>query len=260
LKISIAKQPITFAGYLKSNNCSVLNSGLAIEIARMDCASDKEKIENFIKSKNWKFFVTTCDSYGFMIDYNVPWRIVADIGSKSMLEQASKYGNENVESILDRQYYNASISSIKDLGKIFYDLYNNIRQNSYYVSTTCQDGTTKRVKVKTTKYKLSDFFSLYDEKYFVDLYLKLRLYEEKPHMPENQRQTIIRRQNTIFNKTGTISSITNNFESIINKTFDKQGSLTYNVNSDREKVLKAFDRQQLDNITISGGNSDISGY
>ena len=56
IKISAAKQPITYTGYVKSNNCSVLNSGLAIEIADLNYDNDLDKIDNFVKSKNWEFF------------------------------------------------------------------------------------------------------------------------------------------------------------------------------------------------------------
>ena len=260
IKMSAAKQPITFTGFVKSNNCCVLNSGLAIEIADLSYSNDNEKINNFIKSKNWRFFVNACDSYGFMIDYNVPWRIVADIGSEGMLEVAERYGYNNVEQILARQYSKASIKGLKELGKTFYDLYNNLRVNSYQKSVTCEDGSTKRVTVHTANYSESDFFDKYPASYFVDLYLKLRIYEEQPDMPAYKMKNIIHEQNRIFQSTGFTNSINEKFESIINKTFDKRGSLTYTIRADRAQMLAAFEEGSVDNIIIPGGNSDFSGY
>jgi len=260
IKISAAKQPITFTGYVKGNNCSVLNSGLAIEIANLGYANDDEKINNFIKSKNWQFFVNACDSYGFMIDYNVPWRIVADIGSTGMLEVANRYGYKNVEQILGQQYHHASLKGLKELGKTFFDLYNTLRLKHYYKTTNCDDGTTKRVVVRSVEYKAPDFFTKYTAAYFVDLYLKLRIYEEQPNMPEYKMNNIIHEQNRIFQTTGATNSINEKFESIINKTFDKRGSLTYTVKADKAKMLEAFEEGSVENIIISGGTSDISGY
>ena len=260
IKISAAKQPITYTGYVKSNNCSVLNSGLAIEIADLNYDNDLDKIDNFVKSKNWEFFVNACDSYGFMIDYNVPWRIVADIGSKGVLEIAERYGFSNVEEILGRQYHQASIKGLSELGKTFFDLYNNVRPQTYYDNIVCEDGSIKRVAVKTESYDYFDFTTKYPTSYFVDLYLKLRIYEEQPDMPEYKMKNIVHEQNRIFRTTGVVNSINEKFESIINKTFDKRGSLTYTIKADKARMLEAFEQGDTDNITITGGTSDISGY
>lgn len=260
IKVSAAKQPITFTGYIKSNNCNVLNSGLAIEISDLVYDNDVEKINNFIKSKNWTFFVNACDSYGFMIDYNIPWRIVADIGSTGMLEVASKYGYNNVEQILAQQYHYASLKGLKEFGKLFYDMYNTLRKDKYYKSRLCEDGSVKKVLVKTTKYTAPEFFLKYPAEYFVDLYLKLRIYEASPKMQDYEINKIIDEQNKIFRMTGATNSINEKFESIINKTFDKRGSLTYTVKADRAKMLESFEKGDIENIIITGDTSDISGY
>jgi hypothetical protein len=260
IKISAAKQPITYTGYVKSNNCSILNTGLAIEIADLSYDNDVDKINNFVKSKNWRFFINACDSYGFMIDYNVPWRIVADIGSDGMLEVAERYGLNSVEEILARQYYPASLKGLRELGKTLLDLYNTVKVTKYNKTVTCEDGSTKRTTVFTQNYTASDFFQKYPAEYFVDLYLKLRIYEEQPNMPEYKMKNIIHEQNRIFKTTGATNSINEKFESIINKTFDKRGSLTYTVKADRAKMLEAFEQGAIENIIIPGGNGDISSY
>ena len=260
IKISAAKQPLTYTGYIKSNNCNVLNTGLAIEIANLSYDNDLDKINNFVKSKNWRFFVNACDSYGFMIDYNCPWRIVADIGAEHCIEVAKRYGLNNVEQILSQQYHHASMKGLKELGKTFYDLYNTIRKDKYYETKTCDDGTTKKVIVHTTSYTVSEFFQKYPAEYFVNLYLKLRIFEARPNMSDYELKMAIQEQNRIFRSTGATNSINEKFESIINKTFDKRGSLTYTVSADKAKMLEAFEEGESDNLTIMGGTSDISGY
>jgi hypothetical protein len=195
-----------------------------------------------------------------MIDYNVPWRIVADIGSDGMLEVAERYGLNSVEEILARQYYPASLKGLRELGKTLLDLYNTVKVTKYNKTVTCEDGSTKRTTVFTQNYTASDFFQKYPAEYFVDLYLKLRIYEEQPNMPEYKMKNIIHEQNRIFKTTGATNSINEKFESIINKTFDKRGSLTYTVKADRAKMLEAFEQGAIENIIIPGGNGDISSY
>ena len=195
-----------------------------------------------------------------MIDYNVPWRIVADIGAEHCIELAKKYGYTDVEQVLARQYSYASVKGLKELGKTFYDLYNSLRVSNYEKTVTCEDGSTKRVTVHTTNYKESDFFDKYPASYFVDLYLKLRIYEEQPDLPAHKMKNIVYEQNRIFLSTGNTNSINEKFESIINKTFDKRGSLTYTIRADRAQMLAAFEEGSVDNIVNPGGTSDISGY
>ena len=51
-----------------------------------------------------------------------------------------------------------------------------------------------------------------------------------------------------------------NFESIINKTYHKNGSLTYEVNSDRLRKESDFEQGEIDALTVTEGNNDISSY
>ncbi len=260
LATSIATQPFTYTGFVKSRNCSVLTSGLAIEIADSSYINDVDKINTFIKSKNWQFFVNTCDSYGFMIDYNAPWRIVADIGSEGMLEIAKRYGFVSVQHILKDNYNAASKRGLQILGKTLFDLYNYIKKDKYYETSTCADGTTKRKTVKPESYTAPAFFEKYTGGYFYGVYIDLRLQEERPDMPQYERTNIRREQMHRLMSTGDTASIHTRFESFINKTFDKRGSLTYNINAEKKRQLESFNEGSLDNIIITGGENDFPGY
>jgi len=101
---TIDKFPFTKTAYMKSRLCPMSVSGLSIEIADLDYANDEEKILQFTQSKNWKFYVNACNSYGFMIDRAAPWRIVADIDADGMREVSKKYGYGGASSILNRAY------------------------------------------------------------------------------------------------------------------------------------------------------------
>ncbi len=75
--------------YTKSKLNSLTNSGLALEIADAPYDNDDQKINDFVNSKNWEFYVNACNSYGFMIDINAPWRLIADLDSEAMMGYAS---------------------------------------------------------------------------------------------------------------------------------------------------------------------------
>ena len=79
----------TYPGFVKSIECSIMSTGLAIEIADLKYNNDEDKVKQFLRSKNWDFYINTCNSYGFMVDLNTPWRIVADLESDAMKEIAA---------------------------------------------------------------------------------------------------------------------------------------------------------------------------
>jgi len=89
--ISNVSAPYTYTAYVKNKLCPISTTGLAIEIADLDCANDEEKIKQFVNSKNWHFYLNACRSYGFSVDMLTPWRLVADIGSSTMLSYSTPY-------------------------------------------------------------------------------------------------------------------------------------------------------------------------
>ncbi len=256
---AIDRQPFTYTGFIKSRNCTVMNTGLAIEIADLEYTNDAEKISNFRQSMNWEYFVNTCDTYGFMVDYNVPWRIVADIGSDAMIEAARKYQLSNVESILSNAYGKASMTNMRFFSARLLELYNTVKRN-YNVASYCEDGTVVQKTIKPRSYTHEYFVKKYGQEYFLRLYMKLRVMEEKPSMTKTQIEEMINKEIETYRAFGRVNSIHENFESVINKTYHKNGSLTYAVRSDRLRKESEFEKGELDTITVTEGGNDISGY
>lgn len=259
LENSIDRQPFTYTGFIKSRNCTVMNTGLAIEIADLEYTNDAEKIINFRQSKNWEYFVNTCDTYGFMVDYNVPWRIVADIGSDAMIEAARNYGYANVESILTLAYGKASVKNLKFFNKRLLELYNTVKK-AYNVVSHCDDGSVIQKRVIPKTYTYESFVERYGQEYFLMLYMRLRTMEEQPDMSKSEIDRMINKELQIFRSRRSTNSLHENFESVINKTYHKNGSLTNAVRSDRLRKESMFEKGELDTMAVTEGGNDISGY
>ena len=82
--------------YVRSALNSQLNTGLAIEISKAPYDKDDYKVENFYKADNFDFYKATAFAYGFNIDKNIPWRLVADISSPQMQEYIKNAGADIV--------------------------------------------------------------------------------------------------------------------------------------------------------------------
>ena len=75
--------PITKTAVIKSGYNTILTSGLVIEIAYEDHDDDDVKAK-YIDDPNFTYFHQLSKQYGFYIDHNAPWRLVANISSPQM--------------------------------------------------------------------------------------------------------------------------------------------------------------------------------
>ena len=88
--------PITKSFFIKSNRCSPLTSGLAIEIFDGDYSDDSLKMKMFYQQRDFEFLKNIAYQRGFIIDKHIPWRLVADINSVNMQPFLRKYFRYNM--------------------------------------------------------------------------------------------------------------------------------------------------------------------
>lgn len=232
LESSDQRNALTFPAYVKSRKAPISISGLSIEIADLDYSNDEEKVNNFIKSKNWNFFLNTCKSYGFMVDLNNPWRLVADIGSQPMIEYASKYGYTDTNSIIFNYYRKASYFYYNTFINRMREMYNTVKPTSIEKITECNGNTL--VKYIKPKDYISDQIlqESYGQEQFLMLYCKLRFIEEESEYPKYKKDNILRDMISISKIKGESKAI-EQFERFLNETLDYQGSLSYYVDKSR---------------------------
>ena len=87
--------PLSLSGYVESGFTTVLNSGLAIEIGSDNYDDDYNKSLVY-GDANFQMAARIAEQYGFLIDRNIPWRLVANLGSKAMQEYMHGVPLQNV--------------------------------------------------------------------------------------------------------------------------------------------------------------------
>ena len=75
--------PITKTGMIKSRFCTPHVSGLMIEVDLLNHDKDLDKY-GWTEDINFNFYRNTARKFGFLVDKNAPWRLVADIASLPM--------------------------------------------------------------------------------------------------------------------------------------------------------------------------------
>ena len=91
MKTGTTRRPITVTGYIVSNFSSPMNSGLSIQLAQENYGTDAPKFSKYMMDPNFNFFVKAARKFGFYVDRNAPWRIIADPFSTPMLQRMAPY-------------------------------------------------------------------------------------------------------------------------------------------------------------------------
>jgi hypothetical protein len=84
-EVVAAAGPLTRSGFIESLYTTPLISGLVIEISSDPYDDDLNKIQKYLDG-NFLQVARLAAEYGFMIDRNIPFRLVADLGSPAMKE------------------------------------------------------------------------------------------------------------------------------------------------------------------------------
>jgi hypothetical protein len=269
LSVSKVTSPFSFSGYVKNRRNNIMSSGLAIEIANIDKSNDDMKYLFFLNSKNWNFYLNVAETFGFMVDVDVPWRLVADIGSKQMLEYASAYGLNSTDQILKRYYTPAGTEEITFYPEKMLGLYDFVKPpfieefvapgEIIEAPTNSQEGydtpevyyrppSTAVKRVLPQQYKnVSTFKEEVSKEQMVNLYCNIRFLEEELQLTENEKMLIIDDVVELMYSNNIFYAI-RKFELFINQPFDYIGSIGYNI---RQQRLQTEQDRTTEQETIS---------
>lgn len=228
LQSFMKEKVLTYPAYVKSRQCPMNINGLVIEIAEVDPNNDELKHKDFYKSKNWEFFLNACSAYGFMVDCNMPNKIIADINSPTMLERMANYAPaiNSGEKFISYCYEHSAISYFADFKRLLYTVYSSNRPRTIVTTTNNSYDGTRSVIRKVKNYKFSEFVSEIGNEELFRLYMQIRFMEEESKFSHHEKK-IITRDSIEMSKINGINDGILIFELLLNKTFDYSGSLSY---------------------------------
>jgi hypothetical protein len=181
-KRSAPTQPITRSKFVTSNYVNPMISGLAIEVLKPGPSTygDDSYKERFINSPNFPIYQELALKHGFSIDKNIPWRLVANIQSKSMLVYAGRYGHTSDDSILRGCYF---VTYADDLGlyaktaMLFYNAFVDANPPQVVGGSRPGDSPTPRAQ-QLKKITMAELNSKYPVVFWVDSYVDVRYNEQ----------------------------------------------------------------------------------
>ena len=196
--------PLTRSGYVISNKCSPLTSGMVIDIAGSDFNNDNEKFNDWVNDPAYKVIRSGAANFGFLIDKHAPWRFVANLNSPNLLGYIQGKGllqdkatpsrlksngqpfqaGDVFDQFFDKAYFN-DITVLKQTLLNFYTKF--FVTSSYFSApsvTACGIGRDliETPKLNTNKilrksYSMDQLEKDYDDFYWLNQYMVIRLLE-----------------------------------------------------------------------------------
>ena len=218
--------PFTKTAFIKSRFNDYNTNGLTIEIADLSYEDDQQKIDFFIRSPNFEYYLNICNSFGFMVDKSSPWKITLDVGNKDVIDGLmSKYGYTTLESLLLVGYKQVHLSYYQEFKTQILNMYNNVADSAFTSYDVC-NGKIKNLIIQPKVYTNQQYNNLFNEEYFLRLYFMFRFVEEEKKHTAAAREQII----TDFinlSRIKTINEVLSRFEKFVSQPFDYRGSLSY---------------------------------
>ena len=191
IDLSLTRRPLTLSGFVKSRHCTPSISGLSISLSNLIASNDYLKANSYINGDNFCFFASAAKSYGFYIDRNQPWRLIADINSPAMSKYISQFlkvpatGQTHPEHIFRRYYTPAHYEGFERFINLAISSYNSYVAIMPIVGTVRRcvrsgrpsTGAIRRVPIKHTQ-----ALSMFGMDYWIEKYIDVRNKEEKNYL------------------------------------------------------------------------------
>jgi len=234
LSKSASDVPFTLPGFVKSKYYSCTNSGLVLEISMDSTNDDENKVDNYFESRNWNLWLSMCNQYGFAVDANLPWRIMADLDSKPMKAAMASVGLGNKLDMFARNFNQAPQNYVfRQFASQLLGLYNKVRRKQVITAKNNKNNKLQNHVENSKEYTLDSFQRAYPASFLIGKYCDIRFLEEERKFSKTKQEQLKRECIDTFRGISGSRAI-GNFEIILNKTFDYRGSAGYIMKANAE--------------------------
>jgi hypothetical protein len=196
--------PFTRTGFIGSKYCPQHISGFIIDMENTNLGDDKIKISNLLSQPSFSFYISAAKNHGFMVDKNIPSRLVADLSNPKMIEYMQKYNVANTSEVLDKYFYKPYKRDVESMMINLVEFYNGYVKTRPYASKVTRRyghgdvGSVVEKKSKTltlnkfrnpiSRHYVRSRFTL-DE--ITNIYFLIRTYEMDSKMSEFAKRDIM---------------------------------------------------------------------
>ncbi len=182
------------SAFLKSKHTPQSVNGLRISLENPDPnTSVFIKGNNFIGNPEFDLFIETASKFGFLIDKNYPWVLVADIESVSMKKYIRKYNITDTENLFDTFYHKAYTADLESLKHVLIGFWNGYAASFASTAILKENLDCKKYFYEPNHAKQIDsnmFDVILGANWLIRMYALIRVLEEKLNITQNQFEII----------------------------------------------------------------------
>lgn len=245
--------PLTRSGFLKDRKCPIEANGLTISLDEPQFISNIEKkIVTYLNDPNFNTFVENAKRFGFYVDKNIPWRIMADLESPVMKSYYTKYNIIDTKDIFDKLYFKAHLYDLDIIKKILLGMWNVFAADQVVDQRVDYVGKCNDVYTNTTARKQIDlgmFEKHLGNSWFLRFYLFTKIKENNVTVSQNKFETMHKKACILFDNFSEMHSVDYINSQILNllKKQDNKSDLT---NPGRQDTVTRLNNREIITDTI----------
>lgn len=178
-------------------------SGLRISVEQPSKIFDYRIAANiYIDNPEFTRFLDTASKFGFYVDKNVPWVLVADLESPTMKKYIEPYGIRTTDEIFDNFYfkaYTADLESLKNVVLSFWNGYSSIIADNEKTEIIKNCGSLFTEVNNLNQLNIETFEQYFNINWQLRLYCYTRILEERIKVTQNKFE-IIHKESCLINK------------------------------------------------------------
>jgi len=235
--------PITPSSVSVGPGASIMQSGLAFEIGDFDHSSDEEKIKDFLAKPVFEFYKNAALKYGFYIDMNAPWRLVANLSSPAMQKFMGAYTGGSVGPTKYFEVFTtpAYFDDVSLLQTLTLAAYNTLADSRPRVKKqTIKKGSIKKTTLLRQRSSVGEREDQFPYLYWLRFYIHLKNIEKKTNFSEARLTHIFNNSKNLVKSLDTLQAL-----GYINRNFDDIRSINGSYNYDEYK--RFFDKMDKKN-------------
>jgi hypothetical protein len=210
-----------------------------------DWSNIESKTKSYINDPNFNIFIDSAKRYGFMVDRNIPWRIIADLESPVMQDYYKKYSIRDTNDIFNSLYFKAHESDIEVLKNVLLSFWNTFAsENSLNIKNELAGRCDKLFSQVTTNSQIDfqTFVGHFKEEWFVRFYLYTKILESKLDISQNKFESLYSQSiklNKYVGENACTNYINTSISRLVSVTTETKQDLT-----DIDVVVKLIEQQR----------------
>jgi len=171
-----ANRALTKSSVIMTKVMDIRYTGLALSLGDGDYSVDQGKVKFYINHPEFPYYLKLLEKYGFYIDENAPWRIIANISSAAIQSYSVARGSsEGLAPIFNRYYGKAYAGDLALLRYAAFRAYGAIVFSRPKIfRTSIENGRKMTRTIRRTKPNQLEAFQAYPPSQWLSLYVKIK--------------------------------------------------------------------------------------